>query len=133
MRFAGIYFDGVSAERRAVVVSLGNSDLALSQPDGSPLVVWPLAAVERTEDETEDGSTRLACGVARLRIADASFSAALHAAAPALAPRSAAKRALRGIAIIALTGAVGLALWLVVPHLDAPIAGLLPDAWEARL
>ncbi len=97
MSFPGVYFDGASAERRPVVVSLGGGGLAISRPDGGALAVWPLAAVERSDDEGRDGATRLACGAARLRVEGAPFAAALRAVAPALAPRSRGRRALRSL------------------------------------
>ena len=133
MSYPGVYFDGVSPERRAVIVSLGEGSLALSQPDGGALTVWPLTAVERADDEAADGTTRLAYGAARLRIDGTPFAAALLAAAPALAQRSPGRRALRSLAVIALAASVGLAGWWLVPRLDAPIAGLVPEQWEARI
>jgi Zn-dependent protease with chaperone function len=133
MSYLGVYFDGATAERRAVIVSLAEGGLALSQPDGGALAVWPLAAVERADDEGADGTTRLSYGAARLRVDGAPFAAALLAAAPALAPRSPGHRALRSLAITALAASVGLAGWWLVPRLDAPIAELVPQRWEARI
>lgn len=133
MSYPGVYFDGVSPERRPVIVSLGEGGLALSQPDGGALAVWPLTAVERADDEGNVGTTRLTYGAARLRVEGAPFAAALLAAAPALAPRSPRHRALRSLAVIALAASVGLAGWWLVPRLDAPIAGLVPEQWEARI
>jgi beta-barrel assembly-enhancing protease len=133
VRFRGSYFDGTSPARRAVLVGIADGGLALAHEDGGPLAFWPFAAIERSEDEGDHGATRLICGAARLRIDGAAFAAALHAAAPALAPRSPAHRLLRGIAVTAMAGAVGLAGWFLVPRLDAPIAALVPGAWEKRV
>jgi beta-barrel assembly-enhancing protease len=133
MTFPGTYFDGVSSERCAVSVSFGERGLILSEPDGGPFALWPFAAVERAEDEAEDGAIRLVCDAARLRVQGADFAAALRAAAPALAPRSPRGRALRSLVLIALGVTIGLAGWWQVPRLDAPIAALVPHAWEARL
>jgi len=133
LRFPGSYFDGTSPARRSVQVGIADRGLALVQEDGSPLAFWPFAAIERSEDEGDHGATRLACGAARLRVDGAAFANALHAAAPALAPRSPAQRLLRGLAITAMAGAVGLVGWFLVPRLDAPIAALVPSAWERRV
>ena len=85
--FLGVYFDGISPERRPVVVGIAGNGLALAHRDGRPLAFWPFAAIERGEDDGDHGAMRLACGAARLRVEGAPFAQALHASAPALAPR----------------------------------------------
>jgi predicted Zn-dependent protease len=131
--FPGAYFDGISSERRAVLVTIREGGLALARSDGSPLAFWPLAAIVRSEDEDDHGSTRLSRGAARLRVEGSPFASALHAAAPGLAPRPPRDRLLRSLAVIAMAGAVGLAGLFLVPLLDAPLAALLPAEWEARV
>jgi predicted Zn-dependent protease len=132
-RFPAVYFDGISPQRHPVLVAIGEGGLALVQSDGSPLAFWPLAAIERSEDEGDHGSTRLSCGAARLRVEGALFASALRATASGLAPRPPAHRLLRSLAVSAFAGAVGLAGWFLVPVLDAPVAALVPVAWEARV
>jgi predicted Zn-dependent protease len=134
MNFPGIYFDGRTPTRQAVLVAPRREGLAIIDLETrQEIAFWPYPAVERVADEDGATATRLACGGARLRVDGAPFIAALGQSAPALVERSRRHRLLRSLAIVALTALVGLGGYLVLPRLDAPIAALLPASWEKRL
>jgi Zn-dependent protease with chaperone function len=126
------YFDGTTAARRAVVVSLTERDLLVHDLAGNALAAWPIGQLRRIDQI--DGVLRLTDGVgeARLALADAALIAALTARAPQLRPAKAlSPRGLRTAAIIAACVVLALAGGLIaLPRALDALVFASPRAWE---
>ncbi|MBU2959752.1 M48 family metallopeptidase [Citreicella sp. C3M06] len=140
MQGAAHLYDGHSARRHAVTVSLARHDLAL-RIDGSTLpapLLWPLADLRRLRDHADadqlvltrhqDSKDEQPRDAARLVIDDAPLADWLRRTRPGLDRRDVTRGtgrriALRGTAALA---AVALMLFVILPALAGTMARLLP-------
>src|SRR5579871_2401060 len=80
---AGIFYDGVTSDRRKVVVDIGGDTIEVSAPEGALLARWRFADI--SPPATSGGVLRLgianATSAARLEIHDQALAAALLARA----------------------------------------------------
>ncbi|MEE8394640.1 MAG: hypothetical protein V3S29_01200, partial [bacterium] len=138
MRFEGHYFDGQSALRHEVAVTLGTESLQIHGREGGLLALWPYAGLRLLEEVYGGQSARIVRrgqSAAILVMAEPRFLAALEqrsgrrlGGARALSPGW----KLAAGALLALL-AVGAGLLWGLPHLIDPLAGLVPQAWERAL
>jgi beta-barrel assembly-enhancing protease len=137
----GAYFDGRTAERHAVTVTLGAVAIRITDADGRALT-WPYGEVRQVQGGGPGEPARFERGgdvPEVLVVDDPDFLRALRAAAPhyrdrftdAPRRRSRARLAFAGI-VAALAAALAVYAW-GIPLLAGRVASLLPVAWEESL
>ena len=109
--------------------------LHLSSGDGTIERHWPFAELRAVAPPRTGVPLRLTCATdadARLRLSDAVFAASLRQQAPQLFQTGLARPNVRRNAgiIVLLLLLLALFLWQGLPRLTAPIARLIPLAWE---
>ncbi|MFV0491038.1 MAG: M48 family metallopeptidase [Pseudorhodobacter sp.] len=144
---AGGYFDGLTARRHSVLVSvLGDpATLVISRADRTaPDVIWPLDRLRRLGDQADQGALTLTIltetedesprDPARLVLNDPDLVAWLKSKAPGLDRREVHKgtwgRLARNIVLAAV--AVVLMLFMILPRLADFMADILPRETEIR-
>jgi len=128
MDVEGLYFDGRSAQRRAVRLVLGPDGLEIYDRNG--VEIWPYHLLTR---QRQDGVSQLRRReeTARLAVSDAAFLTALAERCPDLDRTRVPRRQVVLIAVAALAvGALAFGAVQVFPKVGAR---LLPFAWEENL
>ena len=136
--YPAVYFDGQSAARREVSVSLSAGHLTATADRGAIVFSWPLAGLRSLGRLGPGHTVRLSSDrapEARLTVEDDGFARDLLAAAPHLAKRfspgslsPAGMSALVGVMLALLAG-----IYYGVPKLAGPVARAWPDSWENSL
>jgi Zn-dependent protease with chaperone function len=135
------YFDGLSAQRRQVFVSLDvqNRRLIIHDRSGAEVDIWPLETLRRLRDDAGIGlvlcSGAMDLGEARLVLSNARAIAAIKAACPNLSKTTVAGRTWGKIALWLGASATALALmiFVIVPALAGRLAVFIPPEREARV
>ncbi|HWP34793.1 MAG TPA: M48 family metallopeptidase [Thermodesulfobacteriota bacterium] len=137
----GHYYDGGSAGRRPVTVSLLPEGLRLVFDDGASRL-WPYGEIRQGGGAEPGEPARLERGgllPELLVVPEPGFLAAVRAAAPTVArrlraPRPRAARLALALGALLATLAAGAVLYLLVlPWLADAVARRVPVAWEAEL
>ncbi len=136
--YPAVYFDGQSAARREVSVSLSADHLTATADRGAIVFSWPLAGLRSLGRLGPGQTVRLSSDRApdaRLTVEDGDFARDLLAAAPHLAKRfyagnlsPAALSALAGVVLALLAG-----IYYGVPKFAGPLARAWPESWENSL
>ena len=135
------YFDGLSAQRRQVFVSLDaqNRRLIIHDRSGAEVDIWPLETLRRLRDDAGIGlvlcSGAVDLGEARLVLSNARAIAAIKAACPNLSKTTVAGRTWGILALWLGASATALALmiFVIVPALAGRLAVFIPPEREARI
>ncbi len=134
----GAYFDGKSAKKHAVHVSLVGMELTIQAERGERLATWPLADVCAVYEDKHKSSMRL-------RVASASDTALIiedHSLVSRIEPdllRASRKRSddsfiwLHAFGVICATAIVAAIFYFTFPLLTRPIADLVPVEWEKKI
>jgi hypothetical protein len=134
----GIFYDGLTSDRREVAVELGGDAVRVSAPDGATLAQWRFAEISPLATPAGVLRVGLAGGkaAARLEIRDQALAAALLARAKPADRTGLTDRRTRTkvvvLSLAAIASMVGGAIW-GVPLLADRIAPHLPVALEMRL
>ena len=144
MAFAWVdarYFDGLSAQRRQVFVSLDveSQRLTIHDSSGAELDTWPLEGLRQLRDDA--GGGLVLClgavdpGDARIVLSNARAIAAIKAACPNLAKATVTGRTWGEIGawIGAGGAAVALMIFVIVPALAGQLAAFIPPEREVRV
>ena len=133
------YSDGWTAASRPVALTLNETELAITTPDGTGIDRWPLAALHSIDPWPVDGGPlRLASETApgaRLAIFEPAIRDRLLRAVPTATrpPRRPLPPALFHLTVLSLVlVAVALGLYAAAPLYAGPLAARIPIAWEAR-
>lgn len=133
----GFYYDGRTAAREAVTLSLEGNRLRIRRADGSTML-WPLSLVRQTQGGYSTEQIRIEFGddpAEALLVNDPAFAAEIRAASPV------AKRAVRrqwktshilGWSAAALAIVIALYVW-GGPALASWAANRLPASWEVAM
>lgn len=133
----GFYYDGQTAAREPVTLTLEGSRLRIRRPDGSTLL-WPLSLIRQTQGSLSTEQVRLEFGdepTQALLVNDVRFAAEIRAASPA------AKRTFRrqwktyqvlSWSATALVIVAALYIW-GGPAAAAWVANRLPAAWDVAM
>ena len=135
------YFDGRSAQRRQVFVSLDVESQRLTIHDhlGADLDIWPLETLRQMRDDAGAGmvlcSGAVDPGEARVILANARAIAAIKAACPNLTKATVTPRTWGKIVawVGASTAAVALMVFVIVPALAGQLAVFIPPERETRV
>ncbi len=133
-----VLYDGQTAARRDVSVSLSPVGIAVADEDGRPIATWAYGDVRLVDEDRRTGPIRLRNAKddvgARLQLTDRQALAAIIPRAPHLAPRRRLSRALV-ISVSGLAGTAALAgvLWFGLPWVARIIAAAIPVSWEESL
>lgn len=133
-----VFFDGFTAARRPVAVTLGPTSLAISAPDGTPIDEWPYPRLEHLSAPSHVFRIGLRHGerLARLEIHDPAVAHEIDLACPGIDRTGAGERAAQRQAIL-WSALAAISLLLVaaygVPTLADRIAPLVPQGAETRL
>ncbi len=134
----GAYFDGKSAKKHAVHVSLVGMELTIQAEHGERLATWPLANVCAVYEDKHKSSMRLrvaSTSDAALIIEDHSLVSRIE---PYL-PRAPRKRSddsftwLHAFGVICATAIVAAIFYFTFPLLTSPIADIVPAEWEKKI
>ena len=144
MAFAWVdarYFDGLSAQRRQVFVSLDveSQRLTIHDSSGAELDTWPLEGLRQLRDDA--GGGLVLClgavdpGDARIVLSNARAIAAIKAACPNLAKATVTGRTWGKIGawIGAGGAAVALMIFVIVPALAGQLTAFIPPEREVRV
>ena len=135
------YFDGLSAQRRQVFVSLEveSQRLTIHDSSGAELDTWPLEGLRQLRDDA--GGGLVLClgavdpGEARIFLSNARAIAAIKAACPNLTKATVTGRTWGKIGawIGAGGAAVALMIFVIVPALAGQLAAFIPPEREVRV
>lgn len=131
----GVYFDGMSSRRRAVMLELSDA-LAMTE-DGELLARWAYADIRRADGPS--GLLRLSCAsappLARLEIRDAQLAAMLVARCSKLDDNLPNRKGVAAIVGWSLAAAVSIVLVVLfgVPFAADRLTPLVPQSFERRL
>ena len=135
------YFDGLSAQRRQVFVSLDveSQRLTIHDSSGAELDTWPLQGLRQLRDDA--GGGLVLClgavdpGDARILLSNARAIAAIKAACPNLAKATVTGRTWGKIGawIGAGGAAVALMIFVIVPALAGQLTAFIPPEREVRV
>lgn len=131
MAWQGWYYDGRTAARRDVTVTL-TGDRLFIESAGQPLAVWLVTELRRAD--SPDATLRLRRGEgdeARLYLPPQAGLEQLLALAPRLTRRL--RPGMLAVAAAAALLAFLVVAYLSLPALARPIARLLPDSWIERM
>jgi len=134
----GIFYDGLTSDRREVAVELDGDGIEVRAPDGAMLAQWPFADI--SPRATSTGALRIGLAnarvTARLEIHDQALAAALLARTKPSDRTGLTDRRTRAkvvaYSLAAIATLVGGAIW-GVPLVAERIAPHLPVALEMRL
>ena len=136
--FAATLYDGLTAARRDVSVSLTPTGLAIAGEGGQPIATWAYRDVRLVDEDRRTGPVRLRSATddagALLRLPDRGVLAAIVRHAPHLAQRRQFSRAVV-IPVAGLVGTAALAgvLWFGLPWAARISAAAIPVSWEESL
>ena len=135
--WSGFYYDGRTAARQPVTLTLEGNRLHIRRADGTTML-WPLSLVRQTQGGYSTEQVRLEFGddpAEALLVNDPTFVAEIREASPA------AKRAVRrqwkaahivALSVVALVVVVALYVW-VAPAGAVWAADRLPKSWEVSM
>lgn len=135
--WSGFYYDGRTAARQSVTLTLEGNRLHIRRADGTTML-WPLSLVRQTQGGYSTEQVRLEFGsdpAEALLVNDPTFVAEIRAASPA------AKRAVRrqwktapivALSVVALVIVVALYVW-AAPAGAVWAADRLPKSWEVSM
>ncbi|HUF87784.1 MAG TPA: M48 family metallopeptidase [Thermohalobaculum sp.] len=131
------YFDGESAEPRAVVVSFGERSLVVMGFDDVAIAHWPLASLRALGRRGESPVQLVPHPVSdeRLVISDPEMLAAIARVCPVLYRRPVDRKGVRRAFLWAggAAGALVLMLFVLIPALAGQLALLIPPQREQQL
>ncbi|WP_438968225.1 M48 family metallopeptidase [Planktomarina temperata] len=135
------YFDGLSAQRRQVFVSLDveSRRLTIHDSSGVELDIWPLEKLRQLRDDAGGGlilcSGAVDPGEARIVLSNARAISAIKAACPNLTKTTVTGRTWGKIGVWtgASVAAVALMIFVIVPALAGQLAVLIPPEREAKV
>jgi beta-barrel assembly-enhancing protease len=140
-RFEGHYYDGRTAGRRRVAVTISRAGLDLA-PEAGPSFFWPYQEIRQAQGANPGEPIRLERGgdlPEVLVVADPAFPAALAAIAPetrrqvrAARPPGARLALALGAAVGALAAGAAVYVWVIPPAAEA-VAERVPIAWEEEV
>lgn len=131
----GVWRPGPDAQRRGVIVSIGDATITIAAPNGTALTHWSLPAMRRLNpgepralyapgDDAPD----------TLEITDREMVAALDKVLGAISRRPASSRwAKRGVTLAVLAGALALAIFWLPGAITAYTASLVPAEARAQI
>ncbi len=137
----GSYFDGRTAARHAVTITLMETGLRLTKVDGT-IIWWPYGEIRQAAGSGAGGRAQFEHGpipAELLVVEDARIIAAMRRVSPVRRPRvriPAGRMARLRLAALAVVGAIamGAALYVwAIPALASAVAASLPVAWEEQL
>ena len=135
--WSGFYYDGRTAAREAVTLTLEGNRLLIRRSDGTTRL-WPLSLVRQTQGGLSTEQVRIEFGedpAEAVLVNDPAFAAQIRAASPEA--RRAVRRQWKTSHILALTGAalaiaVAMYVW-GAPGASAWVAERLPASWEIQM
>ncbi len=135
------YFDGLSAQRRQVFVSLDveSRRLTIHDSSGVEVDIWPLETLRQLRDDAGVGlvlcSGAVDPGEARIVLSNARAISVITAACPNLTKVTVTGRTWGKIGVWtgASVAAVALMIFVIVPALAGQLAVLIPPEREARV
>jgi len=135
---AGIYFDGLTSARSAVVVELAAAGLQISDRDGRARAKWPYDEIESltAPDNILRLGRRGSATLERLEIRDPAFAAEIDARAAHVDRTDSLQRRQRMSVIgwsVGATASLLLVAWFGVPAIATRLTPLLPAAVERKL
>lgn len=134
----GVYYDGKSAKRNPVRVSIVGTDLEIRDEENNVLARWPFADLQATVEGTKTGALR----IIHIAIEDAvliATNAELVGRIRTFLPTKPRKQYTHGFsarhvaAVLAVTVLAGALIYFTLPKLAQPIAALVPLEWEQSL
>jgi predicted Zn-dependent protease len=136
--FSAVYFDGLTATRRDVTITLFAEGISIAEAGGPALTFWPFIGLRAPGRPRPNRAVRLTSEMApeaRLVVEDAAFFDRLKAEAPQLFRHPLTRPATWGrIGLIGgLLMASLAAAYYGVPYLARPIAAAIPVEWEQGL
>jgi Zn-dependent protease with chaperone function len=135
--WSGFYYDGRTAARESVTLTLEGNRLRIRRADGTTML-WPLSLVRQTQGGYSTEQVRLEFGdepAEALLVNDPTFAAEIREASPV------ARRAVRrqwktahivGLSAVALVIVVGLYVW-AAPAGAVWAADRMPKSWEVSM
>ena len=135
---AGIYFDGLTSARSAVVVELAAAGLQIFDRDGRARAKWPYDEIESltAPDNILRLGRRGSATLERLEIRDPAFAAEIDARAAHVDRTGSLQRRQRMSVIgwsVGATTSLLLVAWFGVPAIATRLTPLLPAAVERKL
>ena len=135
------YFDGLSAQRRQVFVSLDveSQRLTIHDSSGAELDIWPLETLRQLRDDAGGGlilcSGAVDPGEARIVLSNTRAISAIKAACPNLTKTTVTGRTWGKIWVWigASMAAVALMIFVIVPALAGQLAVFIPPEREAKV
>jgi beta-barrel assembly-enhancing protease len=134
----GVYYDGKSAKRHPVRVSIVGTDLEIRDEENNVLARWPFADLQATVEDTKTGALRIVHTASEDAVLIAT-NAELVGRIRAFLPAKPRKQYTHGFsarhvaAVFAVTVLVGALIYFTLPKLAQPIAALVPLKWEQSL
>ena len=136
--FSALYFDGLTAARREVTITLFAEGISIAEAGGSTLAFWPFIGLRALGRPRRNRTVQLTSEIApeaRLVVEEAAFFDRLEAEAPQLFRHPLSRPAtwgriglIGGLLLVSLAGA-----YYGVPYLARPIAAAIPLEWEEGL
>ncbi len=136
--YSALYFDGLTAARREVTITLFAEGISIAEAGGSTLAFWPFIGLRALGRPRRNRTVRLTSEIApeaRLVVEEAAFFDLLEAEAPQLFRHPLTRPAtwgriglIGGLLVVSLAGA-----YYGVPYLARPIAAAIPLEWEEGL
>ena len=134
----GTYFDGATAARHAVTLTIGDTALAIAAAEGVPLTRWDYSDIEMLPAPPDRLHLGLSNGSsARLDVRDATFAQTVREHLGLGAPHHHAGERRRRRLVIAWSAAATAAVLLIgiagLPALAELALPLIPRSWEQEL
>ena len=138
MKSDGYFFDGQSAVKHAVSITVIGTEIVIQSETGQVLAKWPLHEVDLLPDGQRDNHLQLTNAHfpdARLTVEDPSLIGRLST----LLPKVFGKRLRRGhiwlhVAVtLAVVVATATVFYFAIPSFTKPLAALVPLEWERTL
>lgn len=136
--YSALYFDGLTAARREVTITLFAEGISIAEAGGATLAFWPFIGLRAPGRLKRDRAVQLTSEMApeaRLVVEDGEFFDRLKAEAPRLfrpwltRPATWSRIGLiAGLLVVSLAAA-----YYGVPYLARPIAAAIPVEWEQEL
>jgi predicted Zn-dependent protease len=135
--WTGFYYDGRTANREIVTVTIGDGCLSLRRTDGS-LIQWPLDALRQTQGVVGNEKLRLEFGtdpVEALLVHQSGLPEAIRAAAPKAIKRVRPRQNTAKVAGLSIAGlaAAALAYAFAAPIIADWLAPKVLVSWEQNL
>ena len=134
----GVFYDGKSAKRNSVQISVVGTDLEVRGEDNNILARWPFADLQATVESPKTGALRLIHTTSEDAVLIATNAELVSRIATFLSAKP-RKQHTHGFsarhvaAVFAVTVLVGALIYFTLPKLVQPIAALIPLEWEQSL